>query len=228
MNFYKIFIFIHTVFTICGVCSCTEGNFLENVLLNLRENHSDNDFDPFPIKKIFEWDLPLLKLHLSLDTSLSGFMNYEIHQAKVTPDLKLSLNATLGDVTFDGSYNMNGTYYKIIPVNGNGNIYIRLKKFTIYSDMQVAPNNGSIKVLYFDMDYNFNSFEVSVSGLTGESDVGQVIENFVKDLVPITLNKKREQIISDVKKLTMTKGNDYLKHATLKTFIEIIKAVFIY
>nr|BAN20432.1 unknown secreted protein [Riptortus pedestris] len=225
-------IFLILVFAVCCIPSGAHETFLEHFQQNLKERQEVSptygSLDPFPIRKILEWDDPLFRVYFSLDATLSGFTNYQIHQAVLTPDLQLKLNVTLEDSSCTGSYNLNSTIYKVLPLNGNGDILIKLQKLTVYLESQVAVINGTTRMLYYHMDYGFNTFQVDVSGLLGSPEVGAVMERFIADLLPNLLSSKKQRIVAIVNNLAMTKGNSFLKGATLKTFIEIIKSLVVY
>lgn len=216
--------------------SCiSSGSFFENFLyhtsIHLRKeskhNHV-NGLDPLHFERTLSMSDSNLRLDLSFNGFLKGYTNYNLEKMDVTPDLNVSFVGSLIDSQVSGSYKMNGSYFNILPIIGDGIYLFKLKNVRLALDTKIEPKDGHIQILAFDMDYFFDDVEISLWGLTGDQAVGNILEEFTKDLIPIVLNKKKNTIKKSLKSFVLKEGNEKLKNMTLANMIEVAKDLLVY
>ncbi|XP_014280164.1 uncharacterized protein [Halyomorpha halys] len=213
----------------------SSGSFLENFLhytsIHMKKHHTNNNvngLDPLHFERSISMSDSNLRLDLSFNGFLKGYTDYDIHTLKITPDLNVSFVGTLVDTQVSGSYKMNGSYFTVFPILGDGLYLFKLKNINLALNTKIEPKDGRIQILGFDMDYIFEDLEISLWGLTGDQAVGNILQEFTKDFIAVVLHKRRHEITNHVKSFVLEEGNAKLKNMTLANMIELAKDIFVY
>ncbi|CAH1397825.1 unnamed protein product [Nezara viridula] len=213
----------------------SSGSFFENFLyhtsIHLRKesklNHA-NGLDPLHFERTLSMNDPNLRLDLSFNGFLKGHTNYNLEKMAITPDLNVSFVGTLIDTQISGSYKMNGSYFTVLPIVGDGIYLFKLKNLGVALDTKIQPKGGHIQIHTFDVDYIFDDFEISLWGLTGDQAVGNILEEFAKDFITVILCQKKDTITKHLKSYVLEEGNAKLKNMTFANMIEVVKQIFVY
>ena len=97
----------------------------------------------------------------------------------------------------DGKFKLNGTIVNILPLNGNGNMYVELRNFKIVILGELFINtNGFAKITNLNLDATFESSNLHLENLLViERGLGEQINKIIPKMAPNIWNAMSNQVL---------------------------------
>jgi len=166
--------------------------------------------DPFEVPK---FEIPhieedIIKADISIDnlviTNLSTFIT-EIAHLDVE-DLALELELRIPQLRGDAIYNLTGNILGILPLYGDGPMYLEIDQLDVYAKAAVLINEqGYVVIQSMQLSANFTDIRAHLDNLLGGGNFGESVNNllnllgdFIWDALKDTLFPLLEKVLTDV------------------------------
>merc|ERR1719192_550943 len=192
-------------------------DFLKQILELLKEMMPDGvpelgipPLDPFAVP---HFDIPHIQEDIiTADVSIENLVirnlsTFETKQAHLDLEsLSLSLELGISDLRGDAIYNLTGNILGLIPLYGNGDIWLEIYDLDLFASAAVLINEqGFVRVTQMDVSANFTSIKIHLDNLLGGGNFGESVNNllnllgdYIWEQLKVILFPLLESVLTDV------------------------------
>merc|ERR1711953_88522 len=192
-------------------------DFLKQILELLKEMMPDGvpelgipPLDPFAVP---HFDIPHIQEDIiTADVSIENLVirnlsTFETRLAHLDLEsLSLSLELGISDLRGDAIYNLTGNILGLIPLYGNGDIWLEIYDLDLFASAAVLINEqGFVKVQSMVVSAEFSSIKIHLDNLLGGGNFGESVNNllnllgdYIWEQLKVILFPLLESVLTDV------------------------------
>merc|ERR1712038_202763 len=182
-------------------------DFLKQILELLKEM---TPLDPFAVP---HFDIPHIQEDIiTADVSIENLVirnlsTFETRLAHLDLEsLSLSLELGISDLRGDAIYNLTGNILGLIPLYGNGDIWLEIYDLDLFASAAVLINEqGFVKVQSMVVSAEFSSVKIHLDNLLGGGNFGKSVNNllnllgdYIWEQLKVILFPLLESVLTDV------------------------------